>query len=96
MPLDDDVASTRRALIDALRRARGTLGLTQEDVADALGVSRASMVRLESGAASPLLDNLIRALHLLGQELVVVSGNDPAALAPKVEAAPVPRRVNRP
>lgn len=91
----DDVSAARRAVVNQLRRGRGQLGLTQEDLAEALDVSRATVVKLEAGAASPVLDNLIRALHLVGYELLAVPGDDPRALAARVTAEPVPRRVNR-
>lgn len=91
----DDVAASRRAIVDALRSARAELGVTQQDLADALGVSRASVMRMESGAATPLLDNTIRALHLLGRDLVALPANDPSVLALRVSSTRAPRRVDR-
>jgi transcriptional regulator with XRE-family HTH domain len=91
------IQATRRRLIDQLRRGRGRLGLTQEDLADALGVVRATVVKLEAGEPSPMLDNLIRALHLVGYELLAVPGDHPLTLQAlhDAEPRPVPQRVNR-
>lgn len=86
---------TRRRLVDQLRRGRAQHGLTQADLADALDVSRATVVSLESGAPSPHLDQLIRALHLVGYELLAVPSSDPLARAAIADDRPVPSRVDR-
>ncbi len=96
MAVKDDVRETRRALVDQLRRGRGQLGLTQQDLADVLDVARGTVNKIESGGPSPALDNLIRALHLVGYELLAVPGSDPLALRVKHgPAARVPQRVDR-
>jgi DNA-binding XRE family transcriptional regulator len=96
LAVDADVHATRRALVDQLRRGRGQMGLTQGDLADVLDVARGTVNKLEAGGPSPALDNLIRALHMVGYELLAVPGSDPLTLQAKHTPAPrVPQRVNR-
>lgn len=45
-------------LIDELRQARRSRGLTQRDVADALGTTQSAVARLEAGHTSPRLSTL--------------------------------------
>jgi len=49
-----------------LRSARLAAGMTQEQVAEAAGVSASYLPRLEAGAAAPSLDVLLRLAAALG------------------------------
>lgn len=86
---------TRQRIVDQLRRGRAKQSLTQADLADALDVSRATVVSLESGAPSPHLDHLIRALHLVGYELVAVPSAHPLTRSVIADTEPVPARVDK-
>ena len=91
---DAGTSTTRRRITQQLRRGRAEQGLTQAALADALDVSRATVVALESASPSPQLDHLIQALHLVGYELVAVPSSHPLALALHVDDEPVPGRVD--
>lgn len=93
--LDASTRETRRRLVEQLRRGRSHLELTQQDLADALDVARTTVVSLESAAPSPHVDQLIRALHLVGYELVAVPSDHPLARQALAEDSPVPARVDR-
>jgi DNA-binding XRE family transcriptional regulator len=69
--------------------------LTQQDLADALDVARTTVVSLESAAPSPQLDHLIRALHLVGYELLAVPADHPLAREALIQDERVPARVDR-
>ena len=86
---------TRRHLVNQLRRGRSALSLTQQDLADGLDVARTTVVSLESGAPSPHLDHLIRALHLVGYELIAVPADHPLAREVLADEGWVPARVDR-
>ncbi len=62
----------RQAIGERIRRQRLTARLTQQDAADAAGLNRVTLVRIENGDESPRYDTLIR----LAQALRV----EPAAL----------------
>lgn len=61
-------ADLRRALL----QRRFDLGLTQFEVADLAGVSRAALQRLEAGSASTRLETLGRVAEALGCRVVLV------------------------
>lgn len=56
----------RRSLGEALRDCRQQSGMTQEYVAEALGVSRQAVSKWETGAAEPSTSNLLALAKLYG------------------------------
>ena len=54
-----------------IRRARHVQGMTQDEFAGYLGVSRASVIQLETGKPTKQLERLTTALGLLGMDLRV-------------------------
>ncbi len=56
----------RRSLGEALRDHRQRCGMTQEFVAEALGVSRQAVSKWETGAAEPSTSNLLALAKLYG------------------------------
>ena len=56
----------RRSLGEALREYRQSSGMTQEYVAEALGVSRQAVSKWETGAAEPSTSNLLALAKLYG------------------------------
>lgn len=61
-------AGVRRGLVER----RIDLGLTQEELADLAGVSRAALQRLEAGVASTRLETLGRVAEALGCRVALV------------------------
>lgn len=55
----------------AVREARLTVGLTQEQLAEATSIERTYLTRLESGLSVLLLDRAVRLLRHLGAEVTV-------------------------
>ncbi len=55
----------------AVREARMTASLTQEDLAHATGVDRTYVARMEAGLSVLLLDRAVRLLRHLGAEITV-------------------------
>ena len=56
----------RRSLGEALKAHRQNCGMTQEYVAEALGVSRQAVSKWENGAAEPSTSNLLALAKLYG------------------------------
>ena len=56
----------RRSLGEALKAHRQDCGMTQEYVAEALGVSRQAVSKWETGAAEPSTSNLLALAKLYG------------------------------
>lgn len=56
----------------AIRRARRRLGLTQEELADHLGVPRPYLSQVESGKETVHVRRLLKTLAALGLDLYVV------------------------
>lgn len=56
----------RRSLGEALKAHRQTCGMTQEFVAESLGVSRQAVSKWETGAAEPSTSNLLALANLYG------------------------------
>lgn len=61
-----ETAAVRRTLGEALRACRVERGMTQEFVAEALGVSRQAVSKWETGAAEPSTSNLLALARLYG------------------------------
>ena len=59
-------AVLRRSLGEALRDHRQRCGMTQEYVAEALGVSRQAVSKWETGSAEPSTSNLLALAKLYG------------------------------
>ena len=59
-------AVIRRSLGEALKAHRQNCGMTQEYVAEALGVSRQAVSKWETGAAEPSTSNLLAISRLYG------------------------------
>jgi transcriptional regulator with XRE-family HTH domain len=68
-PPSDRVLRRRCEIGDRIRIAREAAKLTQEEVRDATGVSRDSIIRVEAGTTSARLDWLILIADALGVEL---------------------------
>ena len=62
---------TGKDLGGAVREARLASGLTQEQLAEQTGLERSYLAKMEAGLSVILLDRAMRALRLLGAEVVV-------------------------
>ncbi len=65
-PVRKEKAASARSLGEVLKRRRTECRMTQEFVAEALGVSRQAVSKWESGASDPSTANLIALAKLLG------------------------------
>lgn len=72
MDLNEQQAVGRR-----LRSARETLGLTQEDVAGALGIQRTSVIAMESGKRNVSALELRRLARLYRRSVAWILGEQP-------------------
>lgn len=61
----------RRTIIDRLRSLREQKKWTQQELADAAGVTRSAIARLESAEHSPRLETLHAVARVLGYDLDV-------------------------
>lgn len=68
-PPPDWVLDLRHRVGDQIRAARLAANLTQETVAHAIPMDRASYNRIEQGHASPTLDTLHLIAHVIGVPL---------------------------
>lgn len=62
---------TGKDLGGAVREARMARELTQEELAEQAGLRRSYLAKMETGLSVVLLDRALRALRLLGAEVVV-------------------------
>lgn len=60
------LADQDEALVDRLVQLRKDKGLSQQDVADAMGVTQSAVARIESGERDPRLSTLRRYAHAVG------------------------------
>lgn len=60
-----------------LKELRKRRGLTQQEVADALGIDRALYARYENGSRTPPLENLSNLADFFGVTLDCVAGRSP-------------------
>lgn len=67
---DEIVVSSLAELRGAMRAARSARGLRQEDLAEATGLERKTIIGIERDS-EPRLDNLIKVAHQLGYDLVL-------------------------
>lgn len=65
VPLPPDAPPSGNMLGRRIRARRDAIGLTQEKLARACGVSRAAVAQWESGVTRPSLDNLVKAADAL-------------------------------
>ena len=66
---------TATELVEVLTRMRVRAGLTQQDVADEMGVTGAQVSQMENGKRTPRLDTLLRYAEAVGGELVAIRGD---------------------
>lgn len=79
------MGSESEALLEighVLKRARTTLAMTQEQVADMAGISRPRYRDIETGQAAARITTLINIARALGLEMMLV----PQPVVPAVEA----------
>jgi DNA-binding XRE family transcriptional regulator len=58
-PIPEDVLRRRRALGERIRLARESADITQERLAELVGLTRVSISNVETGRHSPTVDRLI-------------------------------------
>lgn len=58
--MDDEEKITRRFMPEVLRRYRDKAALSQQDLADSIGVSKGFISALEGGRSVPNLDRLVQ------------------------------------
>jgi transcriptional regulator with XRE-family HTH domain len=93
--MDKDVAV---AIGNAARHARHALQLTQQQVAEQLGVSVEFYSRMERGLAHPSLDRFLRMLDVLGvsaDTLLGLDAREPVPVAVALTSPDDPRDVRR-
>jgi transcriptional regulator with XRE-family HTH domain len=73
------IVRTGHDLGKAVREARLSAGLTQEQLAVDAGLDRTYLARMESGLSVLLLDRAIRLLRLLGAEISIKMPDRPHA-----------------
>jgi transcriptional regulator with XRE-family HTH domain len=73
---DPDTTEARRVVAARLREARETLGLTQEDVAGALGIQRTSVIAMEAGRRNVTALELRRLARLYRRSVEWLWGED--------------------
>ena len=76
-----------------IQRRRKLLGLSQEDLAQRMNVSRQSVTKWETGQSAPDLDRLIQLGEVLGaslDDLLLPPGSAPASDPPQPPGQPVP------
>lgn len=66
--VNPETARTRKSLGEVLRKHRTDRGMTQEFVAQALGISRQAVSKWENGTSEPTTTNLIALAKLFGVE----------------------------
>ena len=68
-PLPDSVLRRRRVLGQRIAETRRAAGLSQEQLADRIGMERRSVQRYESGERDPRFTDLVRIADALGVPL---------------------------
>jgi y4mF family transcriptional regulator len=54
-----------------IKNRRGTLGITQPDVAEMAGISTNTLYKIETGQANPTLKVLNKIADILGMEIII-------------------------
>ena len=67
-PVREEKAASAKTLGEVLRRRRTVCHMTQEFVAESLGVSRQAVSKWESGASDPSTSNLLAIAKLFGTD----------------------------
>ena len=83
------LARSQTALGRELARLRFERGLTQEELADALGVTRRYIYELETGRPNLFATRLFELLRELGAHLEVISDSPPSE-DPSIQPPPNP------
>jgi DNA-binding XRE family transcriptional regulator len=68
-PIPEQVLARRRVIGVQIRQARELADLTQERLAERADLDRVTIVRIETGVASPKLDHLLMIANALGVPL---------------------------
>lgn len=63
----------------ALGEARVRIGLSQQDVADRMGIDRAAVSRMETNPGRVAFERILRYAHAVGAEIVIKPGKGRAA-----------------
>lgn len=63
---------TTSEIITTIKARRKALGLSQQEVADQLGMLRQSYVRIETGKSSPTLKSLMAIADVLQMQITIV------------------------
>lgn len=84
-PRVEAVASAGRQVIGArIRELRVSAGLTQEALAQAAGIGRVTLVRIENGEQSPRYETLVSLARALGRPMGELVGGEEAAATPRI------------
>lgn len=87
----------RRAIVGQLRALRERKRWTQQQLADAVGVPRSAIARLESAGHSPRLETLHAVARVLGYDVDVrLKRSSPPSSRPSAILARGPRRGSAP
>jgi ribosome-binding protein aMBF1 (putative translation factor) len=91
-----EAALNRRELLRALAAERQAAGLTQTEVAAALGTSQAQVARLESGNADAKLSTISRLAAVLGKTIEFQVKDAPATKRTGTRRTPTRHRTTTP
>jgi transcriptional regulator with XRE-family HTH domain len=73
--------TTLSAIVATLTAAREAAGLGQRDLARRLGIAHATLAQWETGQRTPAADALLAWAHVLGVDLVPLTGRERDAYA---------------
>ena len=73
---------TPEAIGERIRDIRRQRGITQEGLAEAVGVSRSAVAQWETGRAGQVTGNLTRVAEVLGVHVAVLLGANPRGVPP--------------